>query len=218
MSETPADVAAALNAEDLNMPVRSTPYTQELNAKGGVVKLDTGKGNIVRINPVTYSVAAILCGHCGSAKPRMACCGGCKRTPYCSKECQRAAWPEHKKMCKQMSTTTCSEGDGSNPEMHNQMKWLAGVPNFAKDLRKAVDAKPGRTCVPLFLVTGGSNPYVAKVQEMSDDPAIRESAIQFHPDLKHWLREDAAPLPDGRKRVVLMINRNEKATLARMQV
>ena len=27
-------------------------------------------------------------------------CGGCKETRYCSEDCQRGHWPEHKKFCK----------------------------------------------------------------------------------------------------------------------
>lgn len=40
---------------------------------------------------------ASLCERCGKPAPQK--CGRCKEATYCSKECQVAAWPEHKKVC-----------------------------------------------------------------------------------------------------------------------
>lgn len=38
------------------------------------------------------------CGKCGKRAPR-SLCSRCKVVSYCSANCQRAAWPEHKRMC-----------------------------------------------------------------------------------------------------------------------
>jgi hypothetical protein len=36
--------------------------------------------------------------------PQMKVCNGCMRRHYCSRECQVAHWPEHKKECKALAT------------------------------------------------------------------------------------------------------------------
>jgi hypothetical protein len=203
---------------DVNTPVRLTPYVEALLSGGGVKKVDTGDGNTMRVNTVTGSGFGVLCAHCGVSKPRMACCSSCKRTPYCSKECQRSAWPDHKARCREMRATTSATGDGSNSDVHDNMKWLSGVPNFAQDLRRMIDAKPGRKGVPTFFVEGGSNPYVANVTEASDDQVRHRALLNAMPDMKHWLREDPGPLPGGRKRALLMIHRGDRVSMSRIQV
>ncbi|TFK78952.1 hypothetical protein K466DRAFT_45778 [Polyporus arcularius HHB13444] len=43
------------------------------------------------------------CDHCDapqSAKRPLRRCGGCIQTMYCSKNCQKAAWPQHKILCR----------------------------------------------------------------------------------------------------------------------
>ncbi|KAF1915941.1 hypothetical protein BDU57DRAFT_210881 [Ampelomyces quisqualis] len=40
---------------------------------------------------------AKVCAHCGKADAKA--CSRCKDTYYCSKECQKKAWPRHKKVC-----------------------------------------------------------------------------------------------------------------------
>ena len=51
--------------------------------------------------PVTLAEAALdvdLCEHCG-AGGRIKVCSGCNTTKYCSRECQVAAWKNHKVVC-----------------------------------------------------------------------------------------------------------------------
>jgi hypothetical protein len=40
------------------------------------------------------------CSSCRKVTERSMVCGRCRVTPYCSKECQRAAWSKHKEVCK----------------------------------------------------------------------------------------------------------------------
>ena len=41
------------------------------------------------------------CQKCGSlGKPKLLSCGGCKRTNYCSVDCQKADWKTHKVTCR----------------------------------------------------------------------------------------------------------------------
>jgi len=39
------------------------------------------------------------CAHCGATEGNMRRCANCKITAYCSRACQQAAWPAHKKSC-----------------------------------------------------------------------------------------------------------------------
>ena len=48
------------------------------------------------------SLAEKSCGGCGVSSENMLTCGACGKATYCSKECQRAAWPGHKGLCKEV--------------------------------------------------------------------------------------------------------------------
>jgi hypothetical protein len=53
-------------------------------------------------NPVAVppaDIALSVCAFCGKNPPKTSRCGVCN-IHYCSKECQTAAWPTHKKLCK----------------------------------------------------------------------------------------------------------------------
>lgn len=50
------------------------------------------------------------CFHCRRAEPagaegpgHLLVCAGCKSRVFCGKECQQAAWPAHKRECKQLA-------------------------------------------------------------------------------------------------------------------
>jgi len=65
------------------------------------------KAELVEIEAVLKP--ARKCDVCSSlgAEP----CAGCKRTFYCSTECQKSAWKKHKKMCKPPTTPPATEAD-----------------------------------------------------------------------------------------------------------
>lgn len=42
---------------------------------------------------------ALLCGVCKKEFPELKRCSQCKRTYYCSSECQKADWKSHKSVC-----------------------------------------------------------------------------------------------------------------------
>ncbi|KAI1783166.1 hypothetical protein LXA43DRAFT_1047776 [Ganoderma leucocontextum] len=49
------------------------------------------------------SISSILCHHCKKWRGevgKLKRCAGCKVVAYCGKECQKAAWPEHKQVCR----------------------------------------------------------------------------------------------------------------------
>ena len=47
-----------------------------------------------------------VCNSCGLIKPETFRCSGCKAIRYCSKECQKDDWLEHKDFCKSLRTSS----------------------------------------------------------------------------------------------------------------
>merc|ERR1719353_2483196 len=47
---------------------------------------------------------AAYCGNPGCSQPGIYTCSKCGMQSYCSAECQKKHWPEHKKMCKMMQS------------------------------------------------------------------------------------------------------------------
>ena len=43
------------------------------------------------------------CGNCGQTSKKLKCCARCHKVSYCNRACQRAAWTEHKKVCRPVS-------------------------------------------------------------------------------------------------------------------
>ena len=57
------------------------------------------------------------CSSCGRKSVKLKKCGACSKAWYCSQECQRSDWKEHKKVCKPLNEAnpaTSTEQDKSN--------------------------------------------------------------------------------------------------------
>jgi len=46
------------------------------------------------------------CGYCGKVEGSLRRCSRCRNTRFCSTECQRLAWPAHKKVCEALKRVT----------------------------------------------------------------------------------------------------------------
>jgi hypothetical protein len=42
------------------------------------------------------------CAVCGIPLADVKQCGGCRKVAYCSRECQRKHWPQHKEECRRL--------------------------------------------------------------------------------------------------------------------
>ncbi|CAE6396041.1 unnamed protein product [Rhizoctonia solani] len=73
-------------------PIFSVPY---LEIVGGEVYKDMGYG---RQPPGTTPLNG--CWECTKSGVPLSVCGGCQRARYCSVECQRGDWKNHKRICK----------------------------------------------------------------------------------------------------------------------
>jgi hypothetical protein len=56
--------------------------------------------DVVRVILEFLGAQLELCGKCGREAEKMQKCSVCKLVRYCSRECQRQDWKEHKKSCK----------------------------------------------------------------------------------------------------------------------
>ena len=61
-----------------------------------------------------------VCSHCfkvGKRTKELKMCIGCRMAQFCSKECQNAAWPQHRKVCKvapEDACFVCLKGDSKS--------------------------------------------------------------------------------------------------------
>lgn len=64
------------------------------------------------------------CDNCGKKhKPKdLKDCSRCKGASYCGPECQRAAWPNHKKVCKELQAAYVPEAEASRPMIGSSAK------------------------------------------------------------------------------------------------
>ena len=53
-------------------------------------------------DPIPLSSPAASCCRCGKQGPNLKVCGRCKAVSYCSVECQRSHWSEHKLSCSKL--------------------------------------------------------------------------------------------------------------------
>lgn len=72
-------------------------------------------------NPLSYQVNHFIIGkRCDNCDKRdsdgvhIRFCSGCKSKDYCSPECQRAAWPSHKAICKETQNAKKDAGFDEN--------------------------------------------------------------------------------------------------------
>jgi hypothetical protein len=106
------------------------------------------------------------CFHCGSGSAKA--CQGCRLAYFCSRECQRQAWPEHKLACQKASPAPCmklvdmGEGRGAG------LRAVARIEMGAEVLRE----------VPLLLAPNKIRHPFGRVLALYDlEPAARRRIL-----------------------------------------
>ena len=84
--ETARKEAEAKAAEASSAPSPSSSSSPASPPVPGAQSLDT--------------IDSTKCLSCGTAAVTLQTCGGCKKARFCDRDCQRAAWPKHKLVCK----------------------------------------------------------------------------------------------------------------------
>jgi len=141
------------------------------------------------------------CGHCHtpeSTTTTLLCCVRCMSEKYCGKQCQKSAWPKHRKNCEQVKS----------PVLENAQEWqrrlpasFSDVPSQAfmrevqKDMRITVAAPTGRAkpermwvlvdtvlAWPKFIGRVGNNPVDTNIHGIKKGDRIKfewENAFQI---------------------------------------
>ena len=82
-----------------------------------------------KVAKTSSAVRLSPCAHCLTMMSKWYRCGGCKIAVYCGRTCQKAAWPQHKKMCK-------ASGGQENPTL---LRAKSGVQSMIDALHRHVD-------------------------------------------------------------------------------
>jgi len=77
------------------------------------------------------------CQHCGKTVVKSLRCSKCKITVYCSKECQRVAWKQHKSECVPVSQQTYMMGNVQVPPPDDP-RWANPTAADLEEARRAI--------------------------------------------------------------------------------
>ena len=176
----------------LNGPVQKTPYVEAYLANNGMHKVDTEDGGM-RVNPACGSTHSFTCNYCGKNLLKIRKCAACGVVGYCDRDCQKAGWKAHKPICLQMRKNNKDAGPEAEAKAMSMTsteklsKWLNMVPGFANNIREHAKKSPYQgDQVPLFLVQGGTNPFVCCIKEVTGKE--RDWLLKSMPEMRHHSR------------------------------
>jgi hypothetical protein len=103
---------------------------------------------------ILRSVKALVeprCNKCKGGPPgekwKLQLCGGCKTAHYCSRDCQKADWKEHKTICKDLANDT-NPGSSSSPSSTSATEYYENIapsmPEAQRLAREVGLTLPGR--------------------------------------------------------------------------
>ncbi|GFH52352.1 hypothetical protein CTEN210_08827 [Chaetoceros tenuissimus] len=74
--------------------------------KSAIIVFDNKYSKNAEKEKIDYNESTFICTNCGKSGKDLGCnmrvCSKCKKSHYCSRECQVAHWPMHKEICKEI--------------------------------------------------------------------------------------------------------------------
>ena len=151
--------------KSLKKPQQDTNATPASD-KNGTTKSGKTKGTKGKSSKAN-GAAAIACGKCGKTCDKPKRCSKCKSVWYCSADCQKKAWKEHKKGC--VASSSSASGNSVSQTVG------AKVAAAGKSTNADVGGKSGSGAA----ATGGAVAFSGRVTERDpdrrDDPTGGES-------------------------------------------
>ena len=124
--------------------------------------------------PPADALSTQMCDACGAALTKPLVCSGCQSASYCNAQCQKAAWKEHKPICKASIASRLrralerAERGAVDAQFEAGMcyRYLRDLPNAAKWLRCAADAGHAQAqfCVGEIMSAGSAADAVEAVR------------------------------------------------------
>lgn len=90
-------VAAMLGCDHCNMTLIGETITVRGFYQFRILSAEEGKAEYASMKDILDKFR--ICNNCAAKNKKLLDCGRCGAMRYCSKECQRAHWPEHKYSC-----------------------------------------------------------------------------------------------------------------------
>jgi len=170
----------------------------------------------------TLSQALMLmpCHHCGKLKPRaeLKKCARCKAARYCSKECQKAAWKYHQRVCMPVSQAS-ADAAKLVTEVADVLQSFVRVPVFMccgqlrslASIGKWMVERYGQGFVSLNFVDGqqcedflGDATLAFRNAKLNDGVWQVQTSVCFpqNPSFLSWPAGEAAPLPEDAEQQV----------------
>lgn len=138
------------------------------------------------------------CGNCGATGVKLMNCTRCRSDKYCSKECQRAAWPKHKQVCKIISRVNKETASGGPQGLFRALEKLnqGGQKIVSLQMTSAGMVSSTDTVVPpglpsgFFLIREAMSEYNRRTEEkrMFGEASYKALLDSIYTDEVEWAR------------------------------
>ena len=80
-----------------------------MSGDGSIGDANSSQAFVVAESREQLKVKAYCCANCGKESHALKHCSTCKGVSYCGAECQKADWPKHKLVCKQLAAARAAK-------------------------------------------------------------------------------------------------------------
>lgn len=79
--------------------ISAVPYAESVDDDEMISRMSAHLAEL-NLDQMEEASGSDVCDNCGNSKPDLKACTRCEKVKYCNHACQKAAWREHKKVCK----------------------------------------------------------------------------------------------------------------------